>query len=154
MRWDEMGADSCPVARTMAVMGDRWTVLILRDCLRGVSRFDAFHQRLGCSRSMVAKRLAHLVAEGVLETEAYQAHPPRHDYRLTEQGRALGGVLMLMAQWGETWRPKPGARRLQRTHTACGCQFQPVLSCSECGERLAPGAVEYPDPRPAAAKAA
>lgn len=146
MRWDEIGADRCPVARTMAVMGDRWTVLILRDCLRGVSRFDGFHERLGCSRTIVAKRLAHLVASGVLETQAYQAHPPRHDYRLTEQGRAIGGVLMMMAQWGETWRPKPGAAPLKRRHTACGCQFQPVLVCSECAEPIAPGSVDYADP--------
>lgn len=147
MRWDELGADNCPVARTMAVMGDRWTVLILRDCLRGVSRFDAFHERLGCSRSMVAKRLVHMVDCGVLQTEAYQTHPPRQDYRLTEQGRALGGVLMMMAQWGETWRPKDGARRLQRRHSACGCQFQPVLVCSECNVPVAPGSVDYADRR-------
>lgn len=145
MRWNDLDADPCPVARTMAVMGDRWTVLILRDCLRGVSRFDDFCGRLGCSRTTVSDRLAHLVSCGVLETVAYQTHPPRHDYRLTESGRALGGVVMLMAQWGETWRPRPDGRRLQRRHLACGCQFQPVLACSECGEGLAPGSVEYVD---------
>lgn len=151
MRWDELGEDRCPVARTMSVMGDRWTVLILRDCLRGVSRFAAFHERLGCSRTIVAKRLAHLVESGVLTTELYQAHPPRHDYRLTEQGRALGGVLMLMAQWGETWRPRAGASPLKRRHKACGCQFQPVLVCSECSKAIMPGSVDYADPRRAAA---
>jgi len=145
MRWDELGEADCPVARAMSVMGDRWTVLILRDCLRGVSRFDQFHERLGCSRMIVSKRLAHLVACGVLETEAYQDHPPRHDYRLTEQGRALGGVLMMMAQWGETWRPKAGAQRLRRRHTACGCLFQPVLVCSECSAPVEPGGVDYRD---------
>jgi DNA-binding HxlR family transcriptional regulator len=144
MRWDELGEASCPVARAMSVIGDRWTVLILRDCLRGVSRFDQFHERLGCSRMMVAKRLAHLVACGVLEVEIYQAHPPRHDYRLTEQGRALGGVLIMLAQWGETWRPKPGARPLRRRHKACGHSFQPVLTCSECAAPVAPGGVDYP----------
>jgi DNA-binding HxlR family transcriptional regulator len=135
----------------MSVIGDRWTVLILRDALRGVSRFDAFHQRLGCSREIVSRRLAHLVECGVMATEPYQARPPRHDYRLTEQGRALGGVLMLMAQWGETWRPKPGARRLRRRHKACGHEFQPVLVCSECMEPIAPGSVDYADPQREAA---
>ena len=151
MRWDDLESDSCPVARTMAVMGDRWTVLILRDCLRGVSRFDAFHERLGCSRTTIADRLTRLVSCGVLETEVYQAHPPRHDYRLSEQGRALGGVLMLMAQWGETWRPRPGGRRLQRRHVACGCEFQPVLVCSECAEPVAPGSVTFGDAAKSAA---
>ena len=129
----------------MSVLGDRWTVLILRDCLRGARRFDQFHERLGCSRMMVSKRLAHLVASGVLEMQLYLEHPPRHDYRLTEQGRALGGVLMMMAQWGETWRPKPGAQRLRRRHTACGCLFQPVLVCSECKAPVEPGTVDYAD---------
>lgn len=145
MRWDELEDDPCPVARTMAVIGDRWTVLILRDCLRGVSRFDAFHERLGCSRTTISDRLARLVSCGVLETKAYQAHPARHDYRLTEQGRTLGGVLMLISQWGETWRPRPDGRRLQRRHIACGCEFQPVLVCSECAEPVAPGSVEFGD---------
>lgn len=143
MRWDELAAEDCPVARAMAVIGDRWTVLILRDCLRGVSRFDAFHRRLGCSRMIVSKRLAHLVASGVLETARYQSNPPRHDYRLTEQGRALGGVLMMMAQWSETWRPKAGTRPLARRHAACGCRFQPVLVCSECQAPIGPGEVDY-----------
>lgn len=151
MRWDELGTDVCPVARTIAVMGDRWTVLILRDSLRGVSRFEAFHERLGCSRTTISDRLARLVDCGVLETETYQTNPQRYDYRLTEQGRALGAVLMTMAQWGETWRPLPGGRRLQRRHTACGCQFQPVLVCSECGDPVASGSVEYGDPTSAAA---
>lgn len=152
MRWSELEADPCPVARAMSVLGDRWTVLILRDALRGVTRFDGFHERLGCSRSIVSQRLARLVADGVLETIAYQDHPPRRDYRLTEQGRALGAVLMTMAHWAETWRPRAGARPLRRRHTTCGCHFQPVLVCSECGEPVAPGAVEYPDPRRTAAE--
>lgn len=144
MRWNELETDNCPVARAMSVLGDRWTVLILRDALRGVSRFDAFCDRLGCSRTMVAKRLAHLVDEGVLTPEPYQAHPPRSDYRLTDQGRALGATLMLMAQWGETWRPKAGAPPLRRRHRACGHEFQPQVICSECGEPVARDAVDYP----------
>ena len=146
MRWGELGTEDCPVARAMSVIGDRWTVLILRDSLRGVSRFDEFHRRLGCSRAIVAQRLARLVDAGVLEMQPYQARPPRHDYRLTEQGQALSHVLMTMAHWAETWRPRPGARRIHRRHTTCGCAFQPVLVCSECHEPVAPGAVEYPDP--------
>lgn len=151
MRWNELETDPCPVARTMAVMGDRWTVLILRDCLRGVSRFEGFHERLGCSRTTISERLAQLVADGLLETEPYQTRPLRHDYRLTEQGRALGPVLMMMAQWGETWRSRPDGRRLQRRHAACGCQFQPVLTCSECHGPVAPGSVEYGEPAASAA---
>jgi DNA-binding HxlR family transcriptional regulator len=138
----------------MSVIGDRCTVLILSDCLRGVSRFDAFHARLGCSRAVVSQRLAHLVESGVLETEAYQAHPPRHDYRLTERGRALSGVMMMMAQWGETWLPKEGAQKIRRRHRACGCLFEPVLTCSECSEPIRAGGVEHLASAPAAAEPA
>lgn len=143
MRWDELGGDACPVARAMSVIGDRWTVLILRDCLRGVSRFDDFHARLGCSRVSLSKRLAHLVSAGVLETREYQAHPPRHEYRLTDQGNALSGVLMLLAQWAETWRPLQNSPPLRRVHKACGHEFKPVVACSECLTEIVPGAVTY-----------
>lgn len=145
MRWDELGEANCPVARAMSVIGDRWTVLILRDCLFGVTRFDQFHERLGCSRMIVAKRLAHLVEEGVLEATPYQGKPVRHDYRLTDAGRALGGVLLMMSEWGETWRPKAGVPRLNRRHRACGHAFRPVVACSECHQPVASGDVEYPD---------
>lgn len=146
MRWAELETSNCPVARSLSVIGDRWTVLMLRDALRGVTRFEEFHQRLGCSRAIVADRLAQLVENEVLERVLYEAHPPRYDYTLTERGRALGPVLMMMTQWAETWMPKAGARRIQRRHKACGHVFQPVISCSECGEPIRPGEVEFLDP--------
>ena len=145
MRWDQLGGEACPVARAMAVIGDRWTVLILRDCLRGVRRFDDFHERLGCSRVSLSRRLSHLVSSGVLETQEYQAHPPRQEYRLTEQGSALSGVLMLLAQWAETWRPLPDARPLRRVHKTCGHEFKPMVVCSECATEIAPNSVAYPE---------
>lgn len=106
MRWDDLAADDCPIARVQSVIGDRWTALILRDALRGVTRFDGFHARLACSRMTVSKRLAHLVECGVLEQRPYQFNPVRYDYLPTERGRALGPILKMMAQWGETWMPK------------------------------------------------
>lgn len=149
MRWNELSQEECPVARAMSVLGDRWTVLILRDALRGVTRFDDFLRRLDCSRAMLSKRLAHLVASGVMETSPYQEHPPRHDYLLTEQGRALGPALMLISQWADDWMPKAGARPIRRRHRDCGQLFRPVVVCSECHEPVRPGEVEYLDLRTA-----
>lgn len=146
MRWSELESEPCPVARTMSVIGDRWTVLILRDSLRGATRFDDFHRRLNCSRAIVAERLAALVERGVLTRELYEAHPPRYDYRLTDMGRSLAPILMTMSQWGETWLAIPGSYRVQRVHRPCGHTFQPVLHCSECGEPIGPGEVEHLDP--------
>lgn len=147
MRWNELEAEDCPVARAMSVFGDRWTILILRDALRGVTRFDEFHRRLDCSRAMVSKRLAHLVACGVFETHAYQTKPVRHDYLLSERGRALGPVLMMITEWAEDWMPKSATRTIHRRHRDCGAVFRPVIVCSECAAPLAPGSVEYVDPR-------
>ena len=147
MRGNELELDDCPVARAMSVFGDRWTILILRDALRGVTRFDAFHQRLDCSRAIVAKRLAHLVECGVLETRPYQTNPVRCDYLLTDQGRALGPVLMMITEWAEDWMPKSTSRPLRRRHKDCGAEFRPVVVCSECAAPLKPGSVEYLDAR-------
>ena len=144
MRWDELAGDDCPIARTLSVIGDRWSALILRDALRGVTRFDGFQARLGCSREMVSRRLANLVEAGVLERQPYQAHPVRFDYLPTDKARALGHVLMMMAQWGEAWLPTPTSRPLQRRHRACGHSFRPTLVCSECLAPLEPGGVDYP----------
>lgn len=145
MRWNELKQEDCPVARAMSVLGDRWTVLILRDAIRGVTRFDDFLKRLDCSRAMLSKRLAHLVACGVFEARPYQERPPRHDYLLTDQGRALGPVLMMISEWAEDWMPKPTSRPLRRRHKDCGHQFRPVVVCSECREPVLPGRVQYMD---------
>ena len=149
MRWNDLQDEACPIARTMSVVGDRWTFLILRDALRGISRFEEFHQRLKCSRATLADRIALLVERGVLEREQYETHPPRHDYRLTEMGRALAPVMMTMSQWAETWLPVSGKQRIKRVHRGCGHAFQPVLHCSECGERVMPGDVTYSEPQKA-----
>jgi DNA-binding HxlR family transcriptional regulator len=146
MKWSELETERCPVARTLSVIGDRWTMLILRDALRGSTRFEQFHDRLKCSRAIVAERLAGLVERGLLRREQYEAHPPRFDYRLTDMGRSIGPVMMAMSQWSETWLPHPSGFRVERIHKPCGHAFQPVLHCSECGEPVRPGEVEHVDP--------
>lgn len=152
MRWNDLAGEPCPVARTLGVIGDRWTILILRDCFRGATRFEDFQRRVGVSRAILAERLATLVEHGVLERIAYEQHPPRFDYRLTPRGRALWPVLTTMAVWGETWLPKAGVKPLKRRHTACGHHFKPVITCSECGEAIGPGEVEYPRPADASVR--
>src|SRR5579859_4950686 len=83
MRWDELDQEKCSIARTLSVIGDRWTLLILRECFRRVRRFDAFEAELGITRHVLADRLRKLVEAGVLERTAYQERPRRHEYRLT-----------------------------------------------------------------------
>jgi DNA-binding HxlR family transcriptional regulator len=99
MKWNELQNEACPVARGLSVIGDRWTMLILRDCFLGVRRFDAIHERLGITRHVLADRLRKLESEGVLRREAYQDRPARYEYRLTEKGKALYPVLITLIDW-------------------------------------------------------
>jgi DNA-binding HxlR family transcriptional regulator len=142
MKWEDLAAEPCSVARTVAVIGDRWTLLILRDCFLGVRRFEAFQERLGISRTIIAERLKLLVDEGVLARVAYQDRPVRHEYRLTDKGLALHPVIMAIVHWGDRhYAGEAGAPLLHR-HKACGHDFHPVMTCSECGEAVGPRDVE------------
>jgi DNA-binding HxlR family transcriptional regulator len=138
MRWNDLGSDRCSVARTVAVIGDRWTLLILRDCFLRVRRFEAFEQRLGVTRHILADRLRKLVTEGVLQKVPYQERPTRHEYRLTQKGLDLFPVLMGLVHWGDTHRAGKAGRPLLHRHTTCGHGFDPVLVCSECRDTLDP----------------
>lgn len=150
MRWSEIETVPCPVAQAMAVIGDSWTVLILRDALRGATKFDEFQTATRAPRATLSERLSHLVEHGVMEKVQYEAHPPRHEYRLTARGRALQPVLMMLSHWSETHLPVK-TRSTGRRHTTCGHSFSPVMTCSECGETVTPETVSY-DRRPAASK--
>jgi DNA-binding HxlR family transcriptional regulator len=142
MRWSEIEKVPCPVAQAMAVIGDTWTVLILRDALRGVTKFEEFQARTGAARATLSDRLSHLVEHGVMEKVQYEAHPPRHEYRLTSRGRALQPVLMMLSHWSETHLPVK-TRPTGRRHTTCGHRFKPVVTCSECGEAATPETISY-----------
>ena len=126
---------NCSVAQCLEVVGDWWSLLIVRDALLGVSRFDEFQSRLGISRNILKQRLNHLVDHGVLRRVPYQQHPPRSEYRLTDKGRDLWHVLNAMRQWGDRWAA-PGGPPLKLRHAACGRIVRAVPVCSYCGEPL------------------
>jgi DNA-binding HxlR family transcriptional regulator len=142
MKWEDLAAEPCSVARTVAVIGDRWTLLVLRDCFLGVRRFEAFQERLGISRTIIAERLKLLVDEGVLAKIPYQDRPVRHEYRLTEKGLALHPVVMSIVHWGDRFYAGEAGAPLLHRHRTCGHDFHPVMTCSECGEAVGPRDVE------------
>lgn len=142
MKWEYLADQPCSISRALAVIGDRWTLMILRDCFLGVRRFETFQQRLGISRTIVTDRLRTLVDEGVLERRAYQQNPVRHDYRLTDKGRDLHPVVMAIAHFGDAYYAGEAGPPVLRRHKACGCDFHPVQVCSECGEPITARAVE------------
>ena len=93
----------CSIARTLEIVGERWTLLIVRDAFLGLRRFDEFQQSLGISRNILTERLNRLVDEGILERVLYQERPERHEYRLTKKGRDLHLALTGLRQWGDTY---------------------------------------------------
>jgi DNA-binding HxlR family transcriptional regulator len=136
MKWTELEAEPCSVARTVSVIGDRWTLLVLRECFLGVKRFEEFQERLAISRPMLVDRLHKLVEAKVLKKVAYQQTPTRYDYRLTPKGLDLHPVLMAIVHWGDTHMAGKAGRPLLHRHTGCGHLFDPVTVCSECRTAL------------------
>jgi DNA-binding HxlR family transcriptional regulator len=126
---------NCSIAQTLEVVGEWWSMLILRDSFLGITRFDDFQERLGISRNILTDRLEHLVKRGVLVRVPYQEHPVRHDYRLTDKGRDLWLVLTAMRQWGDRWEAPDGAPVVV-DHRACGHETTAVATCSACGEPI------------------
>ena len=143
MRWNDLGEEQCPVARALSVVGDRWTLLILREAFRRVRRFEDFQSRLGVTRPVLADRLRKLARSGVLERRLYQERPPRYEYRLTARGKALNNVMMALFVWGDAQMRaagEPSAMHLR--HTICGHVVAPSMVCPDCGEPLTPETVE------------
>jgi DNA-binding HxlR family transcriptional regulator len=134
MRWSEIGDVTCSVARALAVVGDRWTLLVLRDCFLGVRRFEAFQQSLGLTRHRLADRLRKLVAHGVLERVPYRERPRRFEYRLTEKGRDLYPVVVSLTRWGDRWLAGAAGSPIELVHRGCGRPISPTLTCPACHE--------------------
>ena len=151
MRWEDLSRENCSLARTLAVIGDRWTLLVLREAFLKVRRFEDFQANLGIARQVLTERLAHLVDEGVLAKVPYQDRPPRFEYRLTEKGLGLYPAILALVHWGDAhYAGRKGPPLLHR-HKACGHDFRSVLTCSECGETVEARAVET-HPGPGAAR--
>lgn len=126
----------CSIARTLAIAGEPWSPLIVRDVFIGINRFDGLHRDLGISRKVLAERLRHLTDAGVLERRRYSERPPRDEYALTEMGSELVDVLMAIVAWGDRWTAGEAGPPVLYRHHACGeiAHVEPV--CSVCGEPM------------------
>jgi DNA-binding HxlR family transcriptional regulator len=128
----------CSVAQCLDVVGEWWSLLIVRDAFLGVTRFDDFQARLGISRNILTQRLSRLVDNGILDRVPYCEHPPRSEYRLTAKGRDLWHVVTAMRQWGDRWATSAqrSGPSVETRHKACGHLVTAVPVCSHCGEPL------------------
>lgn len=126
--------NTCPIARTLDVLGDAWTILILRDANSGVTRFDQFRKNLGIAPTMLTNRLEMLTEENLLEKRQYSDRPPRYEYILTEAGRDYLPVLFMIAAWGKKHR---GEGRLMRFLDAeTGIELKPVAIDTVTGAEI------------------
>lgn len=123
---------NCSIARALELVGERWTLLILRESFLGVRRFDRFQARLGIARNILRDRLGRLVEEGVLERRQYQERPVRYEYRLTQKGRDLWPIIMALAQYGDQYYAPDGPPKIFR-HRGCGGELDDRRRCTRCG---------------------
>lgn len=138
-----MGAGSevsdtlCPVARSQAIVGDRWSVLIVRELFMGNRRFDSLLVQSQATPQMLAARLKRLEADGMIQRQRYMDKPPRYEYELTDMGRAFYPVILALREWGETWCKSEGEDVAVRyTHLSCGNDAGVGTVCQACGEPL------------------
>jgi DNA-binding HxlR family transcriptional regulator len=127
---------ACSIARTVDVVGPRWTPLILRDLFTGMTKFEDIRRDLGIASNVLAARLEELDRQGVVERRQYQTAPARHEYVLTEKGRDLYPVIATLVAWGDKWLSDPLGPPALIVHTECGHVTTAKTVCAECGGEL------------------
>jgi DNA-binding HxlR family transcriptional regulator len=125
---------SCSVYRTVEVVGERWTNLILREAFLGVRRFDQMSKHLGIARNILSDRLGKLVDNEILERRQYSERPPRFEYRLTEKGLDLYPIVVSLMAWGDKHLDAGAGAPVELVHADCGHVMQPKMVCSHCGD--------------------
>lgn len=125
----------CSVARTLELVGERWTILIVRDAFRGIRRFDDFQRSLGVARNVLQGRLERLVEHGILKRVRYQERPERFEYRLTEKGIDLWPVVVALLSWGDR-HLAPDGPPVVLEHRGCGGTVNDRRICDACGAHL------------------
>jgi DNA-binding HxlR family transcriptional regulator len=152
---DDVAPASCSIARALEVIGDRWTILVLRDCFKGIRRFDEIRRDLDIARPVLADRLRRLVDHGVLEKRLYQERPNRYEYRLTPIGRELSPILVALMRWGDRHLAGESGPPTVLVHRPCGHELLQGFYCptcrqtfppSEIGSRPGPGGSRAPTP--------
>ena len=135
-----MSEVQCSIEATLRTVGDRWTLLILRDIFRGIKRFENIQKDLGIARNLLSKRLQHLVDNKVVERFLYQEKPNRYEYRLTSKGRALSPSLIALMPWGDEWcsLEEPPVMLI---HENCGSPLTHSVQCENCNRDVKPGEI-------------
>lgn len=130
----DLANTTCTISRAIERVGDPWVLTILRELFMGSRRFDDLQRLTGASPHTLSQRLKQMCADGILQKRSYSSHPPRFEYVLTEKGRDLWPVIVMLKVWGDKWMGAAGAVTL--THKGCGAEMVPQVICPECGEAV------------------
>jgi DNA-binding HxlR family transcriptional regulator len=133
---NDYNGQACSIASALEVVGERWSLLIVRDVFLGLRRFDEIQANLGIARNVLQKRLQRLLEQGVLERTPYQERPPRYEYRLTEKGLDLWPTIVALMQWGDEHAASPAGPPVLLEHRGCGGAVDEHRLCAACGARL------------------
>jgi DNA-binding HxlR family transcriptional regulator len=141
---DRYSSENCSVKRTLDVVGEKWTLLVLREAFYGARRFDQFHARIGCARNVLSERLATLVTGGLMQRVPYKTagQRQRHEYRLTDKGRDLMTAVVALMQWGDRWEADRDGPPVTVLHRDCGHPVEAVLRCAHDHQPLTAGDTE------------
>jgi DNA-binding HxlR family transcriptional regulator len=138
---ESFASQSCSIARTLSILGERWTLIVLTELFLGRRRFEEIQAERPIASNILSQRLATLVEHGIAERHRYSEHPERFEYRLTEKGRELGPVQLALLRWGDKYMADRSGPPVESVHTECGHTFEMVATCSHCGKEIEPGAV-------------
>ena len=127
-------ASNCTIARALQILGEKWTLLIIRESYYGATRFEQFHRVLNCPRNLLSERLNLLVEEAMFEKSAYRepSNRTRNEYCLTDKGRDLQPILLSLMQWGDRYQADPEGPPVLARHAGCGLPLQVKISCVGC----------------------
>jgi len=151
----DYSTENCSIAASLALLGEKWTLLVLRDAFNGVRRFEDMYQRIGAPRQVLSARLSRLVDEGVLRRVPYRepGQRQRDEYRLTQKGLDLYPVLVALMHWGDKWAADPDGPAVTLHHRDCGSDVGLALWCAD-GHQLADAREVTPRPGPSARRIA
>jgi DNA-binding HxlR family transcriptional regulator len=136
MLGNDYDSQTCSLAGALEVVGERWSLLIVRNVLLGLRRFDEIQAQLGIARNVLQTRLTRLLEEEVLEKRLYQEHPPRCEYRLTDKGLDLWPAIVALMQWGDRYAIPPAGAPILLEHRGCGGAVDAHRICERCDARL------------------
>ena len=134
---------NCSVAQSLDVVGEWWSLLIVRDVFNGIRRFEALRMHLGVSKNVLSDRLKHLVSQEILRQERYQDNPDRYEYCLTDRGEELFPILAAIMAWGDRWLNANDSPPAQLVHTVCGQVTRPKLVCEHCQMEITASDFEF-----------